>query len=85
MGKCEKSKTPCKKELNLTWGNEKSRKPHVKRSEVYMGKPQTNLNDALLSYAIILQTRFRSGCGVAVLKRIAEQFVKCRRLAGFAI
>ena len=102
-----------------------------------MGKPQTSLNDALQSYAIILQTRFRSGCGVAVLnallrnslsadasqglpsdayevarcmyvrcapiichhlanalslrlrrsgtKLIAAQFVKCRRLAGFAI
>ena len=35
-----------------------------------MGKPQTSLNDALLSYAIILQTRFRSGYGVAVLNSL---------------
>ena len=31
---------------------------------------QTSLDDALLSYGIILQTRFRSGYGVAVLNSL---------------
>ena len=47
-----------------------------------MGKPQTNLNDALLSYAISLQTRFRSGCGVAVLNSLLSNSLSANASQG---